>query len=916
MLRIFKYLFLLMPAFGFGQQYTLNGSIFNEAGETLPYATAVFLDPSDSTFLYFGISNLEGSFEIKNVKQGHYLLQVAFLGYETYYKSVEVPLQNGSKLGTIVLKERNLDLAGVNIVGERVPMRIKKDTLEFDAGAFKTRPGDVAEDLLKKLPGVEVDRAGNIKALGENVNQVMVDGKEFFGNDPKVATKNLPADALDKVQVIDKKSEESEFTGIDDGQRNKAVNLVLKEDKKDGIFGDIEAGLGTDDHYKGAAKVYRFSDKTQFAALGMLNNINQYGFSFNDYLNFSGGLSSMVGGGGGQITIGGDGSLPINFGQPVTGLTTSGAGGLNFSVSKTKLNRVFLSYMINGNEKKLEELTNTQNFTEQGIYRQTQESFSKENKYAHNVNFGLRRRIDSTQNLILNAKLSFNNGKSPGNSSSMSYYNDTLVNSLLQNTSYFSDRITSNAGASYQKKFNANRSVFKLRANLELSKTSTDDLFDNQTRYYNPPSNLAYQQYQNDVSSKLNYSATASFIQNVRYFTVEPNFQYGQSFESISREQGIPVIPEVIIDSLSPDFTKNHNWIKPAISIRRDTEKTNLMLGLALQNGSIKNSLWDDEPVVEKYLALLPSMNWELEYRTGKRISVYYDTRINTPAIQLMQPVSDYRNPLFINYGNRDLESEYIHNLSANWLIFDQFSSTSVFSNVNASYTKNKINWERNIDQQLVQTMKPVNVSDDYVIEGGLDFSTPIRKLGIKTNVRINEKYNRGINIINGVSNINKNLTHRFSLRFDNRKKDKWDVATGAAVEIANSWYSVQESLDNKYFNFSWFSEIAFSPNDSWSYSAVADITNYSAESFDSPISVPLISAEVSYNFLKNKRGELSLNLFDLLDKNTNILRVGEMNYLMEKQSNSIGRYVMLSFKYRLNKFGGKGGGIEIEFDN
>jgi len=197
-----------MPVFGFGQQYTLDGSIFNEAGETLPYETAVLLDPADSTFLYYGISNLQGSFEIKNVKQGQYLLQVAFLGSETHYKNVEVPLRNGSNLGTMVLKERNLNLDGVDIVGERIPMRIKKDTLEYDAGAFKTRPGDVAEDLLKKLPGVEVDRAGNIKALGENVNQVMVDGKEFFGNDPKVATKNLPADALDKVQVIDKKSEE------------------------------------------------------------------------------------------------------------------------------------------------------------------------------------------------------------------------------------------------------------------------------------------------------------------------------------------------------------------------------------------------------------------------------------------------------------------------------------------------------------------------------------------------------------------------------------------------------------------------------------------------------------------------------------------------------------------------------------
>ena len=256
---LFSFL-MLMPVTVFAQPQSLHGKVVDEFGNPISYVSAALLDPKDSTLAYFGISDSGGSFDIKNVAPGNYLLQLAFIGYKTQFISLLVPLTNGNDLGAFAMQTNPLVLDGVEVKAERVPLQFKGDTVEYNAGAYKTQPDASVEDLLKKLPGVQVDQAGNIKAQGEKVNQVLVDGKEFFSNDPKVAIKNLPADAIHKVQVFDKQSDEADFTGIDDGSRSKTINLLLKDDKKSAWMGDVQAGIGTDKHYQASAKAYRFND--------------------------------------------------------------------------------------------------------------------------------------------------------------------------------------------------------------------------------------------------------------------------------------------------------------------------------------------------------------------------------------------------------------------------------------------------------------------------------------------------------------------------------------------------------------------------------------------------------------------------------------------------------------------------------
>ena len=261
-------------------------------------------------------------------------------------------------------------LQEVIIAGEYIPIKFKGDTVEYNAKAFKVKPGAVVEELLKKLPGVEVDKSGNIKAMGENVTKILVDGKEFFGGDIKAATKNLPAESIDKIEIFDKKSENAEFTGVDDGITDRTINILLNENAKKGYFGKVSVGAGSDmtepdynTYYKVGGNLYRFSSKFQTAILGNLNNINELGLNDNDR----------------------------DWGGQIDGLNRTLAGGLNVSYNKDKNNRYFMSYTGSANNVNLIQNTQTEYFLSEGSFDQINDLTRITHSYPHKVNFGLRR---------------------------------------------------------------------------------------------------------------------------------------------------------------------------------------------------------------------------------------------------------------------------------------------------------------------------------------------------------------------------------------------------------------------------------------------------------------------------------------------------------------------------------------------
>lgn len=914
MRSIFVLFFLLVSGTVFSQSYTLKGEILDDKGKPLSSAAAVLLNPADSTLLYFSISGANGGFEMRNIKKGSYLLQVSLLGFNTLYHKVELPLKDGDDLGPVIMVPKVYNIDEVTINADRIPMRIKKDTIEYDAKAYKVKPDGVAEDLIKKLPGVEVDRAGNIKALGEDVNNVLVDGKEFFGNDPKVATRNLPADAIDKVQLFDKQTDESKFTGIDDGERNPTLNLVLDKDKKQGIFGDVVAGAGTSSRAEAAAKIYRFNKKSQFAGIGMYNNINQLGFSLRDYINFSGGMSSMSNGDGHIMIGGGQNNFPVNFGQPVYGKGSNGAAGLNLSIFNSQNDRIFLSYLGNGSKRSLSETSSTRNYLPGSSYLTNEKKDQVKTDTAHRINFGLRKLIGSKQNIIVNGGLAYSSASNPLLSGSESFLNDVKINGLNRNSDEISSRLAGNADASYLLKINEGKTIFKVSGRGSYSGSKSSSELENTAEYLDPYMWDYTSQFYDLGTKNRNFSGSVSLTQRVsKNSFIDISMMAGYSGEGLNREQGNLEGDMLPVPALSPDFSKGEKYLRPGLTWKRSTLKSNLSVALQANAGEFNTVLNNDDGTSSKYTYLNPRASWEYNYRSGRRLMFDYNTSVNTPSASQLMPVVNNLNPLSLYYGNRDLKPEYNHNGRVTWWLFDQFSFTTLLASINMRYTENRISYSRTVDNNLRQVIMPRNVDNDWNSGAMIDFTTAVKSLGLKVNLVFDESYGRSISFINNQENLNTSFNHRISLTLGNRKKEKWDIEGGSALSITDSRYSVQKSLNDVFNDISLFTEVRYTPGVKFNIMGSADITKFSSGSFSSSQLVPLINAELNYYLFKNQRGVLTLAGVDLLNRNRGIERISELNTLVERKSYILGRYLMLSFKFRLNKVGDNNGGIDIQ---
>ncbi|HEY1010981.1 MAG TPA: carboxypeptidase-like regulatory domain-containing protein, partial [Daejeonella sp.] len=334
----------------FAQDGRLNGKVVSSKNnEPIAYAAVLLTGETDSTKRTGALTSTTGEFSLKDLQAGRYLLQISFLGYKSILRPVQIAA-GSIDLGLLKLEEEALSLNEVTISAEQLAVKVRKDTIEYNADSFKTQPNAVVEDLLKKLPGVEVDRDGNILVAGQKVTRLTVDGKDFFGTDPKTATKNLPADAIAKVQVVDSKTLEAKATGVDDGQREKVLNLTIKEDKKRGWFGNANASGGTTDRYNGYLSANHFNKNLQFAVLGMSNNISNSSFQYDDLSSFSGGnvgniFAPPAGGNfsinvnNGRTTISGSGVFDNN----AIGEVTTHSGGINYSNSWGKSNKLAIS---------------------------------------------------------------------------------------------------------------------------------------------------------------------------------------------------------------------------------------------------------------------------------------------------------------------------------------------------------------------------------------------------------------------------------------------------------------------------------------------------------------------------------------------------------------------------------------------
>lgn len=852
-------------------QHSIEGRVLDENKEPLSHATVALLHPTDSTLLFFGISNAKGEYLVRNIAEDTYLMQFSYVGMQSIYQIVNIPPKKGADLGDQILKPTLME--EVVVEAELIPIRFKNDTLEYDTKAFKTRPGASTEELLEKLPGIEVDQEGNIKAEGEEVTKVLVDGKEFFDKDPKVATKNLPALAVKKVQVIDRQSEEAQFTGVDDGIREKTINLELKEDHKKGYFGDVTAGVGAGAVYKAEGKVYRFSKKTQMALMGMANNLNEFGFTHK---------------GNNQ------------FGQSARGINASYGGGFNLSFNPSRENRYFINYLGNRLKNDLQEETFTQNFVTDGVYEQRQTLDQSETSRPHKLNYGIRHNFNKQNRLILNGALNIAASDQISENFTRSAFEKKRVNQLNNTTNNDNEQLNFNTEATYISKLNGESTQIKTQASASYSDQTSQLEWINNTRFFDPPSMAVVEQYRNNHTDRLNLEVSPSILQKLgKKWSVNLGAGIGLKENNLKRSEGVLNGADEFVDFAIPSFLTRETYVQPELSFNHATNQSQLNFSFKAFANSFDKVLAGGSVDKPSYFYWLPSFSYRNEYRTGRRVNMRYTTEVNMPSVSQLYPVVDSINQLAIYRGNIDLKPEYRHNLSLGWSMFDQFSFTSLFTRLSGSFTKDDIRWSQRLNRDLVKVNTPLNVGNNHSVSSYVYFSTPIRSLGLNLNITSNENWNRGIVFINNEKNVNTNFTHSLGLAFENRKNEKLSARLSASFSLTNSTFSVAESQNNVYFNTSYLADLRYTPNKKWNIEARANIVNYDARTFDEAVSVPLITAGISYFFMKNEMASLTLSGFDLLNKYVGFRRISELNYLQQQEWNTIGQYAMLSFRWR-----------------
>jgi hypothetical protein len=890
------------------QKFSVKGQLADTLGAPLPSATVLLLSAADSSLVNFSVTNTSGAFEIRNVSQGNYLFKVTFIGFASYAQKISSPAGNVLDLGSIRLEPASTELAAVEIAAERAPVTVKRDTIEFNAGSFKTKENAIVEDLLKKLPGVEVDTDGNITAQGEQVKRVTVDGKNFFGTDPKLATRNLPANAIDKVQVFDKKSDQATFSGIDDGQREKTINLALKEEKRNGVFGNMMAGAGTDDRFQARANINKFSKTRQLSFLAMGNNVNQQGFSMEEYMNFTGGSQQMMRGGAVRMQFSSDNQngVPLNFGNRANGIMTNYAAGLNLNNEFNKKTELNGSYFFNYLDHKKDQSTERENFLpDDRSYRYDERSIQDNSNSNHRVNATLDHKIDSmnllkaTVNVVLNETDMFSKSESA----------TTTPDGQMQNTSRRTALSTGtntalNGSLLWRHKFNKKGRTFS--ANFQYGLTDNDRKgsleAENTFRGSDSISSIDQDNFQKTMST--NYGTTLSYTEPLgkrRY--LEGNYSYRVNYNDMDREVFDVADGESTINNvLSNKYNSAYQYHRGGINYRIAKSNYNFVMGASLQQTTLEGELTTFQSTIKRsWENVLPAVRFNYDFSDTKHLRFDYETSVQEPSIQQLQPVVDNSDPLNLYVGNPSLRPAYSQSWRVNFMTFNPSTFLSFFAFADIDYETNAIVNSQNIDERLVRTTSPVNVGSNLSLRTNSNLSFPITKLKSRFSIGADFRNQQSLALLNDRENqINQN-TYGGNIRYTYRYQEIFDFSVSADVDQQLTSYQFDQP-DQKFINSTYSAESNLTFLKKFQFSGAFEYLKYENHASGFSTSIPLLDLSLSMFMLKNKAGELKLSGHNLLDKALGVSQTANINYLERQTINSLGRYVMLSFTYALNK--------------
>ena len=910
------FLFILFSSAAFSQSGSVKGVIFDTSlQQSVPGATITVLKKKDSSLVSFTMADNNGRFQLTNIPNGDYRLLITHVNYHNANRIFSIDNEHKeADLGNIAMADKSKVLD--EIIIEAPPVTLVGDTVQYNAGSFKTQPNASVEDLLKKLPGVKVEKDGTVKAQGEKVQKVLVDGKEFFGNDPKIATKNLPADAIDKVQVYDRLSDQAQLTGFDDGNGEKTINLKLKKDKKKGMFGKVNAGAGTDDRYEGRFNVNSFKGARQMSVIGMANNTNAEGFSFMDILNFTGALNQMKNNNGNiSFSMNQDDPLAGLLGGNNSGINTIWGGGINYNnIIGTKTD--FQSNYFYSRYNPLRR-TNVerQYFLPANLY--TENSYSNNLSNSHRINFNADYQIDSFHSIKISPNFNY---QKTSNASFSDYTTVSDQGGKINEGN--SANMTNNEGTMlstnilFRKRFHQKGRTFSLNLLTNFNNSTGDGSMQSVTNFYNTAGSL----FRIDsINQKNNNSANLNGF-NVRAVYTEPIFKKSLLEFSVGRNYAKNTSSrttydynqyngkfDLINNLLTNDFENTYGYTTAGLHLRKQTKKYNYAVGANWQRAELEGNVKSggkDSVIRKSFSNILPNGRFQYNFSRYKNISVNYSAGTNQPTVVQLQPLPDNTNPLYVRLGNPDLKQELNHNIRLNGSFINPFKNRNLFVYFNYTLTQNKIvNYDK-INLLGIDSVIPVNVNGVHNIDGRVSYGFPVHFL--KGSLGISSTLNQyhGRQFINSESNTINTTTVSPEVRLDMNPWEQLTLSLSAQYNYSKTKYSVYLAHNAKYFIQEYDVDLGWRLPKGLFLAADFDyrINNQYSTGFNTI--VPLWNASISKQMLHFNRGELKFSARDILNRNIGINRNASQNYIEDTRTSSLRRFFLLTFTYNITKTG------------
>ncbi|UEG48519.1 outer membrane beta-barrel protein [Ferruginibacter lapsinanis] len=903
--------FFLASLFVTAQDISLSGVLTDKSDESaIVGATIKLSSASDQAFTKSVATNATGNFQFGNLSVGSYVITISSVGYETISQKINLQASNKIPIPFFLTKAENT-LADVVVTAKTPPVKQKNDTLEFAANQFKVNPDATAEDIIKKLPGIVVDKSGNVTAMGESVKKVTVDGRDFFGDDASAALKNLPADVIDKIQVFDRLSDQAQFTGFDDGNTVKTVNIVTKANMRNGSFGRFYAGIGTDSRYSGGGSYNIFKNTTRLSFVGMSNNINQQNFSSQDLL----GISS-----------GGKNSGSNNFIGQQSGISKTNAFGINYSALWGKKTEVTGSYFFNNSNTNNNQISNSEFYQTSGINQLNNEyTISGSNNYNHRINFRIEHKFDDKNSLNITPSFSYQKNNSSN------YLTGTRVYSNgdpISNTINNSDRKTSgynfNNNILYRHAFAKKGRTISFGIGTSVNEKQGDTYRLNDNLYTKIPSDIAdsSNQFTDVFNNGYQLSANIAYTEPVGkkgqlQFNYSPSYSKSKSDQEVNQYDYLTSKYELFDTALSNKFDNIVTKQNIGTNYRVGSKDNMFTAGVSYQHTDLSSD--ETFPVIttvrKSFDNILPNLMWNKKFDAKNRIRIMFRSNTNTPSVSQLQNVINNTNPLSQYVGNPDLKQQYSKTLSTRYTFTNTSKSKSFFANLFLTQTNNYIGNATYIagsDSVLSskdtlykgsQLSKPVNLDGYWTLRTFFTYAVPVSFIKSTVSFNAGYSYSKMPGLINNILFKANSNTYSGGMSIASNISQYIDfnlLYNANYNDVKNS----NKALNSNYLAQTAGAQLNLLSKKGWFYNSDLTYQTYSGLSSGFNQDYWLLNAAIGKKFLKNQQGELKLSAFDILKQNQSITRTVTEAYRQDLQSLVLQQYFMLTFTYKLKTIG------------